>query len=129
MRINEDTYEITVSQGDYGIPIVFEADEESGFQIEDEIRMAFDTNALDESQFIFPVTEIPFRFNFVFTKEQAENLWKKEISKEGFINIPYSIKRYRNNQFLESLENENGETVFKIKVRGTVKLDGETEST
>lgn len=120
MTINEATMEIEVSQYDYGVPIVFEAGKEQGFQVGERIIFKFDTDEIEDRT--YEVKADDFTFALLLTKAEADALYDRDI--RGFISIRYSIKRTRNGQFLDSLENEAGETIFKLKVKETVRYNG-----
>ena len=122
MKINEKTYEITMSQFDYGIPIGFEADTEQYFAVGDTIVFCFKTEKIADKEFPIEQNGIEngkFRFNLAFTKEEANALFQKPLPKYAV--IPFSIKRFNGEEYLETLENTNGEVVFKLVIMGTIK--------
>lgn len=116
MQINEKTYEITTSQYDYGVPIVFEAGKEQGFFIGDKIVFVFNTDKIEDKE--FNVNTDDYTFNLSLTKEEADNLYKQKIG--SFITIRYSVKRYSEGEFLETLVDS------KLIIQGTVKWNGDT---
>jgi hypothetical protein len=116
MQINEKTYEITTSQYDYGVPIVFEAGKEQGFSIGDKIVFVFNTDKIEDKE--FNVNTDDYTFNLFLTKEEADNLYKQKIG--SFITIRYSVKRYSEGEFLETLVDS------KLIIQGTVKWNGDT---
>lgn len=116
MQINEKTYEITTSQYDYGVPIVFEAGKEQGFSIGDKIVFVFNTDKIEDKE--FNVNTDDYTFNLSLTKEEADNLYKHKIG--SFITIRYSVKRYSEGEFLETLVDS------KLIIQGTVKWNGDT---
>ena len=115
MQINEQTYEITTSQYDYGVPIVFEAGEEQGFQIGDKIIFVFDSDVIADKP--FTVDESDYTLSLSLEKEEADALFAYNIV--GYDWIRYSAKRYRDGQFLETLVDS------RLKITGTVKWGGE----
>lgn len=124
MTIDERTYEMTTNQYDFGIPIIFEADVEKDFSIGDTIIFAFDCEEIANKTFTITqdkVADNKFTFEVSLTQEEADSLYSKPII--GYTTIHYSIKRYREDIYLESLENENGESLLKMKVKGTVRID------
>ena len=116
MKINPETFDIEVSSKDYGLPIIFELDK--GFQVGDKIIFCFE-KYLNDDDFSFTVDQDLNDISFVITKTQAELI--KNVPK-----IKYSIKHYRNNVFLDSLENDFGESMFNLIIKGAVPYHGET---
>lgn len=117
MRLNESTYEIITNQYDYGVPVIFEVDE--GISIGDTLVLVFDTDVIPDK--VVPIPSEGHSFPFALTKEQAEALFDHPI--HGDRHIAYSIKRYRGEEFLESLENKYDETVFNLTVKSTLKYE------
>lgn len=113
MYINERTFEITTSQYDYGVPVIFEAGTQQGFQINDTVIFTFDTDKIEDK--IFTVDSEDYTFGMSLTKEEADSLQLSKLSSSTL--IKYSIKRYREEQFLETLV----DSVLKIKA--TVKWE------
>ena len=66
----------------------------------------------------FNVNTDDYTFNLFLTKEEADNLYKQKIG--SFITIRYSVKRYVEERFLETLVDS------KLVVQGTVKWNGDT---
>lgn len=125
MTFNQNTYQITISQYDWGVPVVFEAGTLQGFQISDEIVFCFDIDSLNDKPYV--VDNEKYSFEFKFEEEEANALYDHDI--RGYTKIRYSIKRKRNGVFLESLENEKGDSVFDLIVKGTVRENGKVDST
>lgn len=116
MQINETNYEITTSQYDYGVPIVFEAGEEQGFSIGDKIVFVFNTDKIGDK--IFTVNASDYTFPLTITKQEADELYKSKIG--SYLTIRYSVKRYIESRFLETLIDS------RLIVQGTVKWNGDT---
>lgn len=114
MNINEATYEITTSQYDYGVPIVFDAGKDEGFQINDKIAFVFDTDAISDKT--YTVNAEDFSFNLEFSKAEADALFSTDVKNDR--QIRYSAKRYKDDQFLETLVDS------VLIVKGTVKFNG-----
>lgn len=115
MTINEFNYEITTSQYDYGVPVVFEAGTEQGFSIGNEIIFVFEHNAISDKSFV--VSAEDFSFNLSLTKEEADAIQFNKI--RPYTTIRYSAKRYSEGQFLETLVDS------VLIVRDTLKWDGD----
>ena len=115
MKIDERTYKITTSQYDWGVPIVFEAGEEQGFSIGNKIIFVFDTDMIEDKE--FEVSREDYSFNLTLEKEEAENLYKIKLKSPRTIH--YSVKRYSEGNFLETLVDS------LLIVEGTLKWDGE----
>lgn len=127
MTFDNCTYEITMAQGDYGIPMDFSAGKEEGFQNGDKIIFIFDTDKLNPEDFTFEVDKTDFHFQLKFTKEQSDSMFDRDI--ETSKKIPYSIERRNSaNEYLETLKNELGETIYYLKVFGAVRSNGENQS-
>lgn len=116
MTINENTYEITTSHWDYGVPIIFEAGAEQGFSIGDKIVFVFDNQYINDK--IFEVNNNDYTFELTLKKEEADNLYMNKLTSSTI--IKYSAKRYRENQFLETLVDST------LKIEGTVRWKGNT---
>ena len=123
MRINESTFDITVSQYDYGIPLTFET-EKDDFMVGDQIVFAFDTDAIPDKAFTVTDSE-GFTFDVKLEEEEALAIMPEQIC--GHIDIAYSIKQYRNGVFLDSLENELENALFNMRVERTVEIGGEAQ--
>lgn len=106
MKINEETFDLEVSQWDYGVPVVFELDKD-GFLVGDKIVFVFDIGT-EKIEIPFDVNENKDPIELVLTKIQSEKIINKPT-------IPYSIKHYRNNKFLDTLVDA------KLKVRKTIR--------
>ena len=114
MKIDESTFNIETYQHDWGIPIMFEAKTDDGFSIDDMVVFAFGDTRIADREYI--VNTEDFAFSFALTKEEADNIFLKEIYNP--IQIPYSIKRYHDGEYLETLVNAT------ISFKGTVKWQG-----
>ena len=99
MIFNAKTYEITMSQYDFGIPIIFEAGAEQGFSINDEIVFLFDTPKLANKT--YQVDKEDYSLPFYFTKAEANIIFDRSV--KGFRHIKYSVKRYAKGQYLETI--------------------------
>ena len=115
MQINEKNYEITTSQYDYGVPVVFEAGEAQGFQIGDKIVFVFQNDVIEDR--IYTVSTSDYSFNFALEKAEADNLLATAVKNP--VSVRYSVKRYVDDQFLETLVDS------KLIVKNTLKWDGE----
>lgn len=115
MTINENTYELTTFHYDYGVPIIFEAGTEQGFSIGDKIIFVFDNQYINDK--IFEVNNDNYTFELALEKEEADNLYMNKLTSSTI--IKYSAKRYRENQFLETLVNST------LKIEGTVRWEGD----
>lgn len=128
MTFNNDTYEITMSQYDFGVPIMLDAGAEEGFHDGETVVFCFQNDRLDDKPCAIHLDEEgKCKITLVFDKEEMDGLFDDQIP--TFRNIKYSVKRYKGTEFLESLENSNNESIFNLKVKGTVKYDGEISST
>ena len=131
IRLDENTYEITMTQYDFGVPITLDAYKADGFNVGERVVFVFRTDKIASK--MFDIDEEEYKINLVFDEAEVNRLFDRNI--ETHRNIRYSIKRYKwdeeqqKYQFLESLENDNGESVFNLKVTGTVRYNGEAEST
>lgn len=117
MYINENTYEISVNQYDYGIPIHFSC--EDGFENGDKIIFAFSNENLNDKE--YTVNSSDFSFDFVLTKQEADGLFNSELRFDTYFD--YSIKHKRGTAFLDSLKNDVGKSVFRFVIQRTVKCD------
>ena len=113
MIINESTFEITTSQYDYGVPVVFEAGTEQGFQLGDKIVFCFDTDAIGDKT--FTVSRSDYAFELALAKEEADALFAKSLIYR--VPIRYSAKRYVEGHFLETLVDST------LTVASTVKME------
>lgn len=119
MQINENTFDIYAYQYDWGVPVNFEAGKDQGFSIGDQIIFTFGVDTIADK--IFYVSVDDFTFALAFTKEEADSVSLERFA--GFKKIPYSAKRYRGGQFLETIVNAN------LIIGKTVKCDGEPNGT
>jgi len=133
MTFDENTYQISVSQYDFGVPIVFDAGAAEGFHTGEQIVFVFATDKIDDK--IFDVVldeEEKYQFSMAFTEAEANALFDFAVKCD--MTIKYSIKRNKWNaeqekyEFLESLENEQGESMYKLIVKRTVRYNGENQS-
>lgn len=115
MKFNDRTLEISVSQYDYGVPIIFEAGKEQGFSIGDKIIFIFDSDKIEDK--IFEVDAANYYFGLAFNKEEADTLFSNPIKSDK--RVKYSAKRYKENEFLETLIDS------KLIIKETLKWDGE----
>lgn len=125
MRFNKSSYEMTATQYDWGIPITFEVSSDQGFHIGDKIIFVFNTDHIATR--VFTVDKELFSFDFALSKPEADSLFDCQIEKPRSIN--YSIKRLRDEDFLESLENVRGNTIFKLVIKETIRYENQTQST
>lgn len=114
MQIDEYNFDITTYQYDYGIPIVFEARLEDGFSMGDELIVAFNDKRIKDREGNI-IDSDNYSFDFALTKSEADSVFDYGVKNQ--MPIPYTVKRYRNGQFLETLVNAN------IIFRGTVKWE------
>ena len=115
MQINENTFDIYAYQYDWGVPVNFEAGKAQGFSINDQIVFTFGVDTIADK--IFDVSTDDFTFALAFTKEEADSISLERFA--GFKKIPYSAKRYRGGQFLETIVNAN------LIIGKTVRWEGE----
>ena len=115
MQIDDKTYEITTSQYDYGVPVVFEAGTQQGFQINDKIAFVFQTDIIADKE--FTVNTEDYSFSLALTKMEAESLLNHAV--KNAVSVRYSDKRYVNNQFLETLVDS------RLIIKPTLKLEDE----
>lgn len=114
MQIDEYNFDITTYQYDYGIPIVFEARLEDGFSMGDELIVAFNDERIEDREGNI-IDSDDYSFDFALTKTEADSVFDYGVKNQ--MSIPYTVKRYQNGQFLETLVNAN------IIFRGTVKWE------
>lgn len=110
MKINENNYEITTTQYDYGVPIMFEAGKDEGFNIGDTIIFTFSSPAISTKY--YQVNSDDFSFGLALTKEEADSVFPNK-------HIYYSAKRYSEGNFLETLVDS------RMTFTPTVKWKGE----
>ena len=115
MQINETTFDIYAYQYDWGVPVNFEAGKNQGFSIGDQIIFTFGVDTIADK--IFDVSVDDFTFALAFTKQEADSVSLDKFA--GFKKIPYSAKRYRGGQFLETIVNAN------LIIGKTVRWEGE----
>ena len=115
MQINETTFDIYAYQYDWGVPVNFEAGKNQGFSIGDQIVFTFGVDTIEDKTFVVNVDD--FSFALAFTKEEADSVSLDKFA--GFKKIPYSAKRYRGGQFLETIVNAS------LIVGKTVRWEGE----
>lgn len=115
MQINDKTMEITTSQYDWGVPVVFEAGTAQGFNINDKIIFTFNNDNIADR--VYTVNIAQYTFNLALTKQEADSLFSSKIG--AYLPIKYSVKRYVANQFLETIVDST------LKVVGTLKWEGE----
>lgn len=115
MQINENTFEIYAYQYDWGVPVNFEAGKDQGFSIGDQIVFTFGVDTIADK--VFDVNVDDFSFALAFTKQEADSVSLDKFA--GFKKIPYSAKRYRGGQFLETIVNAN------LIIGKTVRWEGE----
>ena len=111
MKIDEHTFNIETYQYDWGVPIPFTAKTSKGFAIGDEIKFVFGTDKIATRS--YTVNSDEFDFEFKLTEQEADDIYNGEITNK--ISFPYSIKRYHDGQYLDTLYDAN------IIFRRTVK--------
>ena len=91
MTINEKTFEITTSQWDYNIPVHFQAhcNDEQGFRIGDKIIFLFNSDKIDNREYVVDNEE--YEFNFALTENEANTVFSKRLITRD--SISYSIKK------------------------------------
>ena len=115
MQINENTFDIYAYQYDWGVPVNFEAGKDQGFSIGDQIVFTFGVDTIADK--VFDVSVDDFTFALAFTKQEADSVSLDKFA--GFKKIPYSAKRYRGGQFVETIVNAN------LIIGKTVRWEGE----
>ena len=98
---------ITIYNGDYGLPIVFETVD---FAIGDKVVFVISNKHIQPKE--FTVDTDGYTFDLVFSKAEAVNI-AAAAAKRAAIN--YSFKQYRDGAFLDTIANG------KIRVKGTVQ--------
>ena len=111
MQIEEYTFNIETYQNDWGVPIIFEAKTSKGFAIGDEIIIVFGTDKIATRS--ETVNSDNFTFEFKLTEAEANAVYDGSITNR--ISFPYSIKRYHDGQYLDTIINAS------IAFRSTVK--------
>lgn len=86
--------EIHTDRGDYGIPIIFTAAVKDGFNVGDDIVFVVEGDLIEKT---WTIDSSEYEFAFSFTQEDVEKLIDGQYR--------YSFKRYRNGQYLETLQN------------------------
>ena len=99
----DKSFNLSVYQYDYGVPVVFTAKRDKGFLINDEIIFVFAANEIGERK--YTVANDEYAFEFSLTKQEAENLYANHVGVSGDYAIPYSIKHYRNGVFVDTIKN------------------------
>ena len=109
----EDNFVIVTDQWDYGTPVVFELvpDDPETSLIGDEIRLVFETEHIERRFRLIDSDD--YTLSFALKKEEADALFSEKVTSWQL--IPYSLKRYKDRQYLETLINS------QLKVKGTVK--------
>lgn len=116
MKINESNFDITVCQYDWGVPIIFNLVPDTGLSIIGETAVLTFGGVIDDR--VESIDSDNFDFPFSLTEEEADSLFTS-----GVVNphkIPYSLKRYKNGQYLDTLFDAN------LIITRTVKWDGES---
>ena len=115
MAMTIDEYgTITIYNGDYGMPIVFETVD---FAIGDKVVFVISNKHIQPKEFKhiqpkeFTVDTDGYTFDLAFSKAEAVNI-AAAAAKRAAIN--YSFKQYRDGAFLDTIANG------KIRVKGTV---------
>ena len=99
MTFDDYNNEISTYYGDYGVPIVFEAGKDEGFNIGDKVIFVFNTGAISDRE--YTVNADDYTFSLSLTKAEADTLFNQHRG-----NISYSAKRYsESGEFLETLIN------------------------
>ena len=98
---------ITIYNGDYGLPIVFETVD---FAIGDKVVFVISNNPIPPKE--FAVDADGYTFDLIFDKTEAINIAAAAVRRRAAIN--YSFKQYRGGAFLDTIANG------KIRVKGTV---------
>ena len=98
-----DNYDIIVNQWDYGVPVIFEVVPDEGVSlIGDVLVLAFENHIEDREK---PVTEDDNTISFALKDSEAESIYDGKIVNP--YKIPYSLKRYKEGQYLDTLLNAN----------------------
>ena len=97
---------ITIYNGDYGLPIVFETVD---FAIGDKVVFVISNNPIPPKE--FAVDADGYTFDLVFDKTEAINI---AAAANRRVAINYSFKQYRDGAFLDTIANG------KIRVKGAV---------
>ena len=102
----DNKYNITINQWDWGIPIIFEVSPENPNTslIGDELRLTFENDVIDRRQKEI-VSDEDTTISFALTKVEADNIYNGKL--KGTLKIPYSLKRYKDNQYLDTLFDSN----------------------
>ena len=98
---------ITIYNGDYGLPIVFETVD---FAIGDKVVFVISNKHIQPKE--FTVDTDGYTFDLIFDKTEAINIAAAVRRRRAAIN--YSFKQYRDGAFLDTIANG------KIRVKGTV---------
>lgn len=96
---------ITIYNGDYGMPIVFETVD---FAVGDKVVFVISNNPIPPKE--FTVDADGYMFDLVFNKAEAVNI----AAAASCAAINYSFKQYRDGVFLDTIANG------KIRVKGAV---------
>ena len=118
MRIDENNFNITVGQWDWGVPIIFNLVPDAGLSIIGETAVLTFDNVIETRT--EEINSDDFDFPFALTKSEADALFPDAVVNPR--KIPYSLKRYKDDQYLDTLFNAN------LIVTRTVKWDGESNS-
>lgn len=97
---------ITIYNGDYGMPIVFETVD---FAVGDKVVFVISYNPIPPKE--FTVDADGYTFDLIFDKTEALNI-ATAANRHAAIN--YSFKQYRDGAFLDTIADG------KIRVKGTV---------
>lgn len=102
MKIDDNTFEIAINQWDWGIPVTFEiVPETQGTSfVGEELRLTFENNIISQRQKEV-ATDEDATISFALTKEEADNIFSGKL--RGTLKIPYSLKRFKENQYLDTL--------------------------
>jgi len=98
---------ITIYNGDYGMPIVFETVD---FAVGDKVVFVISNNPIPPKE--FTVDADGYTFDLIFDKTEAINIAAAAVRRRAAIN--YSFKQYRDGAFLDTIADG------KIRVKGTV---------
>lgn len=105
-------FNITAYQWDWGTPVIFNLVPDQGLSIIGEtVALTFESGIAEISALI---DSDDFDFPFSLTKDEADNLFSNQVVNPQ--KIPYSMKRYKDGQYLETLFNAN------LIITRTVKL-------
>ena len=85
-------FDIVSYNGDWGIPIIFSATHDDGFDIGDTVVFVAQDVIIPAKTWL--VDKDDFEFSFLFTEQEAKALVRKSYR--------YSFKRYRNGEYLET---------------------------